>query len=181
MLPQRIIADLESALEPDDLVISDVGAHKLWVAKRMATRRPNTVIISNGFAAMGIGLPGAIAAKLARPDRRVVTVTGDGGLLMNVQELETAVRLGLAFVVLIFRDDGYGVIRWKQERQFGRTAGVELGNPDFVALARAFGCEGVTITAAKDLRPALDRALTARVPVLIDCPVDYRENDRLTE
>ena len=181
VLPQRIIADLESALEPDDLVISDVGAHKLWVAKRMATRRPNTVIISNGFAAMGIGLPGAIAAKLARPDRRVVTVTGDGGLLMNVQELETAVRLGLAFVVLIFRDDGYGVIRWKQERQFGRTAGVEFGNPDFVALARAFGCEGVTITAAKDLRPALDRALTARVPVLIDCPVDYRENDHLTE
>jgi acetolactate synthase-1/2/3 large subunit len=171
---------LESALEPDDLVISDVGAHKLWVAKRLSTRRPNTVIISNGFAAMGIGLPGAIAAKLARPERRVVTVTGDGAFLMNVQELETAVRLGLAFVVLIFRDDGYGVIRWKQERQFGRTAGVEFGNPDFVALAHAFGCEGVKITAAKELRPVLERALTARVPVLIDCPVDYRENDRLT-
>ena len=179
LLPQRIIADLESALEPDDLVISDVGAHKLWVAKRLATRRPNTVIISNGFAAMGIGLPGAIAAKLARPECRVVTVTGDGAFLMNVQELETAVRLGLSFVVLIFRDDGYGVIRWKQERQFGRTAGVEFGNPDFVALAHAFGCEGVKITAAKELRPALERALTARVPVLIDCPVDYRENDRL--
>ena len=113
LLPQRIIADLESALEPDDLVISDVGAHKLWVAKRLSTRRPNTVIISNGFAAMGIGLPGAIAAKLARPERHVVTVTGDGAFLMNVQELETAVRLGLSFVVLIFRDDGYGVIRWK--------------------------------------------------------------------
>jgi acetolactate synthase I/II/III large subunit len=162
-------------------VISDVGAHKLWVATRLAARRPNTVIISNGFAAMGIGLPGAIAATLARPERRVVTVTGDGALLMNVQELETAVRLGLAFVVLIFRDDGYGVIRWKQQRQFGRTAGVEFGNPDFVALARAFGCEGVKIAAAKELRPALERALTARVPVLIDCPVDYRENDRLAE
>jgi acetolactate synthase-1/2/3 large subunit len=181
VLPQRIIADLEAVREPDDLVISDVGAHKLWVAKRFHARRPNTVIISNGFAAMGIGLPGAIAAKLARPERRVVTVTGDGGFLMNVQELETATRLGLAFVVLIFRDDGYGVIRWKQERQFGRTAGVEFGNPDFVALARAFGCEGVRIEAAKELRPALAAALGASRPVLIDCPVDYRENDRLAE
>ena len=142
MLPQRIIADLESVLRPDDLVISDVGAHKLWVAKRFRARVPNTVIISNGFAAMGIGLPGAIAAKLARPAQRVVTVTGDGALLMNIQELETAVRLGVAFVVLVFRDNGYGVIRWKQEHQFGRTAGVEFGNPDFVALAHAFGCEG---------------------------------------
>jgi acetolactate synthase-1/2/3 large subunit len=181
VLPQRIIADLESVLAPDDVVVSDVGAHKLWVAKRLATRKPNTVIISNGFAAMGIGLPGAIAAKLARPERRVVTVTGDGAFLMNVQELETAVRLRLAFVVLIFRDDGYGVIRWKQERQFGRTAGVEFGNPDFVALARSFGCEGVKITAAKELRPALERALAATVPFLIDCPVDYRQNDHLGE
>jgi acetolactate synthase-1/2/3 large subunit len=181
LLPQRIIADLQAALRPDDVVISDVGAHKLWVAKRLAAREPNTVIISNGFAAMGIGVPGAIAAKLARPERRVVTVTGDGGFLMNVQELETAVRLRLGFVVLILRDDGYGVIRWKQERQFGRTAAVEFGNPDFVALARAFGCDGVTITAAKELRPALDRALTATRPVLIDCPVDYRENDRLAD
>ena len=181
LLPQRIIADLESALAPDDLVISDVGAHKLWVAKRFRARVPNTVIISNGFAAMGIGLPGAIAAKLALPERRVVAVTGDGGFLMNVQELETAVRLGLALVVLIFRDDGYGVIRWKQARQFGRTAGVDFGNPDFVALARAFGCEGVRIDAAKELRPALEGALRAEAPVLIDCPVDYRENDRLAE
>jgi acetolactate synthase-1/2/3 large subunit len=110
-----------------------------------------------------------------------VAVTGDGGLLMNIQELETAVRLELGFVVLIFRDDGYGVIRWKQERQFGRTAGVDFGNPDFVALAHAFGCEGVRVNAANDLRPALEAALRARGPVLIDCPVDYRENDRLAE
>ena len=181
LLPQRIIADLEAVLRPDDIVISDVGAHKLWVAKRLGARKPNTVIISNGFAAMGIGLPGAIAAKLARPESRVVTVTGDGGLLMNVQELETAVRLKLALVVLVFRDDGYGVIRWKQQRQFGRTAGVEFGNPDFVALARAFGCDGVRINAASELRPALERALASSLPVVIDCPVDYRENDRLLE
>jgi acetolactate synthase-1/2/3 large subunit len=181
LLPQRILEDLETALRPDDLVISDVGAHKLWVAKRFRARLPNTVIISNGFAAMGIGLPGSIAAKLAQPERRVVAVTGDGGLLMNIQELETAVRLRLAFVVLIFRDDGYGVIRWKQQRQFGRTAGVDFGNPDFVVLAHAFGCEGVRIKAATELRPALEHALQASVPVLIDCPVDYRENDRLAE
>ena len=111
----------------------------------------------------------------------MVAVTGDGGLLMNIQELETAMRLRLAFVVLIFRDDGYGVIRWKQQKQFGRTAGVEFGNPDFVVLAHAFGCEGVRIKAATELRPALDHALQASVPVLIDCPVDYRENDRLAE
>src|SRR5437773_1139229 len=123
----------------------------------------------------------AIAAKLAQPERRVVAVTGDGGLLMNIQELETAVRLGLGFVVLIFRDDGYGVIRWKQERQFGHTAGVDFGNPDFVALARAFGCAGARVNAAKELAPALADALRATVPVLIDCPVDYRENDRLAE
>jgi acetolactate synthase I/II/III large subunit len=181
LLPQRILADLESALKPDDLVISDVGAHKLWVAKRFRARVPNTVIISNGFAAMGIGLPGAIAAKLAQPERHVVAVTGDGGFMMNLQELETAIRLGLAFTVLIFRDDGYGVIRWKQERQFGRTTGVDFGNPDFIALAQAFGCEGVRINAAKELPPALENARRATVPVLIDCPVDYRENDRLAE
>jgi len=109
LLPQRIIADLEAALEPEDLVISDVGAHKLWVATRYRARLPNTVIISNGFAAMGIGLPRAIAAKLALPERRVVAVTGDGGLLMSIQDLETAVRLRLGFGVLIFRDDGYGL------------------------------------------------------------------------
>jgi acetolactate synthase I/II/III large subunit len=181
VLPQRVIADLEAVLRPDDLLISDVGAHKLWVAKHFHAQLPNTVMISNGFAAMGIALPGAIAAKLAQPHRRVIAVTGDAGLLMNIQELETATRLGVSFAVLIFRDDGYGVIRWKQQREFGRTAGVDFGNPDFVALARAFGCDGVRIGAAKELRAALEVALGARAPVLIDCPVDYRENDRLTE
>ena len=181
VLPQRAMADLEAALAPEDLVISDVGAHKLWVAKAYGARLPNTVIISNGFAAMGIGLPGAIAAKLALPDRRVVTVTGDGGFLMNVQELETARRLGLAFVVLVLRDDGYGVIRWKQQKRFGRTAGVDLGNPDLVALAQSFGCRGIRVESAAGLRPALEAALASDVPALVDCPIDYAENDRLAE
>jgi len=179
--PRQVLADLQAALSPDDLVISDVGAHKLWVAKAYGARRPNTVIISNGFAAMGIALPGAIAATLARPSRRVVAVAGDGGFLMNVQELETARRLGLAFVVLIFHDGGYGVIRWKQQRRFGRVSGVDFGNPDFVRLAEAFGCRGIRIESAEDLRPALGAALQASVPMLIDCPVDYAENDRLIE
>jgi acetolactate synthase-1/2/3 large subunit len=175
------MADLEAVLAPEDLVVSDVGAHKLWVAKAYGARLPNTVLISNGYAAMGIGLPGAIAAKLAEPGRRVVTVTGDGGLLMNVQELETARRLGVALVVLVMRDDGYGVIRWKQQKRFGRTAGVDLGNPDLVALAEAFGCRGFRVESAAGLRPALEAALASPGPALVDCPVDYAENDRLAE
>jgi acetolactate synthase-1/2/3 large subunit len=181
LLPQRILSDLEAVLGPEDLVISDVGAHKLWVARCYGARLPNTVIISNGFAAMGIGLPGAIAAKLVFPQRRVVTVTGDGGFLMNVQELETARRLGLPLVALIFRDDGYGSIRWKQEQRFRRTAGVEFGNPDFVRLAEAFGCRGFRVETAGQLSPILREALAHTGPALIDCPVDYRENDRLGE
>ncbi len=181
LLPQRVLADLEALLSPEDLVISDVGAHKLWVAKYYGARLPNTVIISNGFAAMGIGLPGAIAAKLVLPQHRVVTVTGDGGFLMNVQELETATRLRLPLVVLIFRDDGYGSIRWKQVQRFQRTAGVEFGNPDFVRLAEAFGCWGSRVNSAAQLTPTLKQALAHPSPAVIDCPVDYRENDRLVE
>ena len=177
--PQRILKDLRAQMGREDILISDVGTHKLWIARTYPAYEPNTVLISNGFAAMGIGLPGAIAAKLARPDRRVAVVTGDGGFLMNVQELETARRLGLAFVVVVFRDDGYGVIRWKQERRFGRTAGVDFGNPDLVALAEAFDCHGTRVESAAGLRPALEAALAAPVPVVIDCPVDYSDLDRL--
>jgi acetolactate synthase-1/2/3 large subunit len=179
--PQRLIHELRRVLAPHDILISDVGAHKLWVARLFQAEEPNTVIISNGFAAMGIGLPGAIAAKLLHPERRVVAVVGDGGLLMNIQELETAVRLELGLVVLIFRDDAYGVIRWKQLSRYGRESGVEFGNPDFVALARAFGCRGVRVEAADELQPALESAFTGRGPCLIDVPVDYRENLKLTE
>ncbi|MGH7324248.1 MAG: acetolactate synthase large subunit [Candidatus Rokuibacteriota bacterium] len=179
--PQRILHDLRKVLGPHDIVISDVGAHKLWVARLFQAEEPNTVIISNGFAAMGIALPGAIAAKLLHPDRRVVAVVGDGGFLMNVQELETAVRLELDVVVVIFRDDAYGVIRWKQWQRYGRESGVQFGNPDFVALAQAFGCRAARVEAAGELVPALESALTGRGPCLVDVPVDYRENIRLAE
>jgi acetolactate synthase-1/2/3 large subunit len=179
--PQRVLHDLRRVLGPHDVVVSDVGAHKLWVARLFQAQEPNTVLISNGFAAMGIGLPGAIAAKLLDPQRRVVAVVGDGGFLMNVQELETAARLELPVVVLIFRDDAYGVIRWKQLTRYGRESGVAFGNPDFVALARSFGWDGVRVEAADELLPALQGALAGRRPCLLDVPVDYRENLRLTE
>jgi acetolactate synthase-1/2/3 large subunit len=179
--PQRVLHDLRQALTPHDIVISDVGAHKLWVARMFPAGEPNTVIISNGYAAMGIALPGAIAAKLLHPERRVVAVAGDGGFLMNVQELETAVRLGLAIVIVLFRDDAYGVIRWKQVSRYGRESGVAFGNPDFVRLAEAFGCRGLRVQAADELRPALESALAGKGPCIIDVPVDYRENHRLAE
>jgi acetolactate synthase-1/2/3 large subunit len=179
--PQRVLHDLRRVLGPADIVVSDVGAHKLWVARLYQAVEPNTVIISNGYAAMGIALPGALAAKLAFPDRKVVAVAGDGGFVMNCQELETAVRLGLAVAVVIFRDDAFGSIRWKQLTRYGRESGVAFGNPDFVRLAESFGCRGIRVEAAEDLAPALEAALASPVPCLVEVPVDYRENIRLTE
>src|SRR5690606_31799576 len=142
---------------------------------------PNTCIISNGFASMGIGVPGAVAAQLLFPSKRVVVVTGDGGFLMNSQELETVVRLQLPVIVLIWRDDGYGVIRWKQIVNFSRTSSVNFANPDFVAYARAYGALGFRVEGPSELMPILQEALNSRRPAIIDCPVDYEENLRLSE
>jgi len=179
--PQRAIADLRAALGPDDIVVSDVGAHKVWVARLYQAYEPNTVIISNGFAAMGISVPGAIAAKLVHPERKVVALCGDGGFLMNSQELETAKRIGANITVVIWRDDGYGLIDWKQRNEFGRPFGVEFGNPDFVAYAESFGIAGYRPSSAADLLPTLRRALDVDGPSLVEIPIDYRENLRLTE
>ncbi len=179
--PQKAIADLRRALGPDDIVVSDVGAHKIWVARLYQAYQPNTVIISNGFAAMGISLPGAIAAKLIHPERRVVALCGDGGFLMNSQELETARRIGANVTVVIWRDDGYGLIDWKQRNEFGRPFGVEFGNPDFVAYAESFGIAGFRVATSADLYPTLMRALDVPGPTLVEVPIDYRENLRLTE
>jgi len=179
--PQRAIADLRRALGPSDIVVSDVGAHKIWVARLYQAYEPNTVIISNGLAAMGISLPGAIAAKLVHPDRRVVALCGDGGFLMNSQELETAKRIGANVTVVVWRDDGYGLIDWKQRNEFGRPFGVEFGNPDFVDYARSFGIAGFRPASSADLYPTLMRALEVDGPALVEVPIDYRENLRLTE
>ncbi len=179
--PQRALYELRRALGPEDIVVSDVGAHKIWVARLYQAYEPNTVIISNGFAAMGISVPGAIAAKLVHPDRKVVALCGDGGFLMNSQELETAKRIGANIVVVVWRDDGYGLIDWKQRTEFGKPFGVEFGNPDFVAYAQSFGIAGFRPTSADDLYPTLMKALEVDGPALVEVPIDYRENLRLTE
>ena len=179
--PQRAVAELRRALDPSDIVVSDVGAHKVWVARLFQAYEPNTVIISNGFAAMGIALPGAIAAKLVHPDRKVVALCGDGGFLMNSQELETAKRIGANITVVIWRDDGYGLIDWKQRNEFGRPFAVEFGNPDFVAYARSFGLAGFRAESAQELGGVLRRALDHDGTSVVDIPIDYRENLRLTE
>jgi acetolactate synthase-1/2/3 large subunit len=179
--PQRAIADLRRALGPKDIVVSDVGAHKVWVARLYQTYEPNTVIVSNGFAAMGISVPGAIAAKLVHPDRQVVALTGDGAFMVNSQELETARRAGTNIKVVICRDDGYGLIDWKQRNEFGRPFAVEFGNPDFVRYAESFGIAGFRPESAADLYPTLMRALECDGPAVVDVPIDYRENLRLTE
>lgn len=178
--PQRVLADLRAALAADDIVISDVGAHKVWLARLFPCLQPNTCIISNGFAAMGMAVPGAVAAKLVHPHRRVVAVTGDGGFLMNSQELETAARLETPFVVLVFNDRSYGLIRWKQMQQFGRPAFVDFNNPDLVKYAESFGANGYRIEAADELAPVLRTALSSNQLTIIDCPVDATENLRLT-
>jgi len=181
--PQKLIYDLRQVMGPEDIIISDVGAHKMWIARHYHGERPNTCIISNGFAAMGIALPGAIAAKLVHPDRNVVAVTGDGGFMMNCQELETALRVGTPFVTLIFNDGGYGLIEWKQQNHFGvgESAFIKFGNPDFVKFAESMGLKGYRVTSTADLIPTLKTALAQDVPTVIDCPVDYGENLRFTQ
>ncbi len=179
--PQKIIWDLRTAMDLDDIVVCDVGAHKMWMARMFRCEHPNTCIISNGFAAMGIAVPGAIAAKLARPERKVVAVTGDAGFLMNAQEIETAVRLKLPLVILIWNDDGYGLIKWKQLNRFGRPSHVDFNNPDFIGFAESFGARGYRIERAADLLPTLQKALADEAVSIIDCPVDYRENLKLTQ
>ncbi|MBE9046487.1 acetolactate synthase large subunit [Pleurocapsales cyanobacterium LEGE 10410] len=179
--PQKIIYDLRQVMAPEDIVISDVGAHKMWMARHYHSDCPNTCIISNGFAAMGIAIPGAMAAKLVHPERKVVAVTGDGGFMMNCQELETALRVKTPFVTLIFNDNGYGLIEWKQINQFGHSTSTDFGNPDFVKFAESMGLKGYRVESAADLIPTLQKALADNVPSVIDCPVDYEENLRFSQ
>ncbi|MCT7950040.1 acetolactate synthase large subunit [Ancylothrix sp. C2] len=179
--PQKLIYDLRQVMGADDVVICDVGAHKMWMARHYHCESPNTCIISNGFAAMGIAIPGAMAAKLVYPDKNIVAVTGDGGFMMNCQELETALRVGTPFVTIIFNDGGYGLIEWKQQNQLGRSAFTQFTNPDFVKFAESMGLKGYRIESTADFIPMLKDALTQSVPSVIDCRVDYRENLRFTQ
>ena len=181
MKPQRVLIDVRKAMRPGDILLSDVGAHKMWIARHYNCYKPKTCLISNGFATMGFSLPGALAAKLVSPDKRVLVVTGDGGFMMNSQELETAVREHLPFVVLVFVDGGYGLIKWKGMDKFGETHYCDFTNPDWVAYAEAMHCKGYRITAADDLLPTLEDAFRQEVPALIECPIDYAENGKLTQ
>lgn len=181
ILPQKIIWDLRTAMASQDIAISDVGSHKMWMARLFRCDLPNTCIISNGFAGMGIAVPGAVSAKLANPDKAVVAVTGDAGFMMNSQEIETALRCDVPIVILIWNDSQYGLIEWKQQRRFGRSAYVDFKNPDFVTYAQSFGATGVRIEETAALLPELKKALKANTVTVIDCPVDYSENDRLTQ
>ncbi|MBT2687375.1 acetolactate synthase large subunit [Bacillus sp. ISL-47] len=179
--PQKMISDLREVLNDDDIVISDVGAHKMWMARMYHTYEPHTCLISNGLASMGIAVPGAIAAKMAHPDKNVVAVCGDGAFQMSSAELETAKRLDLPIVILLWRDEGYGLIEWKQLNEFNRSSHVKFGNPDFIQLAKSYGFEAIEIQDTNELKSSLEKAVGMNKPVLIDCPVDYSENMKLTE
>ena len=179
--PQKIICDLRKVLNPEDVVISDVGAHKMWMARMYQAEKGNTCIISNGFASMGIGVPGAIAAKLVNPKATALTVTGDAGFLMNSQEIETALRIGAAIVILVWNDSEYGLIKWHQMRKLGRPSHIDFTNPDLVKYAESFGAKGYRVTKADELVPILKQAIADDTVVVIDCPVDYSENMKLTE
>jgi acetolactate synthase-1/2/3 large subunit len=179
--PQKVLWDVRQALGPSDILLSDVGAHKLWIGRYYACNEPNTCLITNGFCSMGFALPGALAAKLVYPDRKVLAICGDGGFLMNVQELETATRIGVAPVIMIWEDGGYGLVSWKQDQEYGRHAPMSFGNPDFVKLAEAFGWNGHRVENAAELAGTIDRAFQSGEPSIIAVPIDYRENVLLTE
>ncbi|MFF3054913.1 acetolactate synthase large subunit [Streptomyces sp. NPDC057909] len=181
LVPQRVVADVRAALDREDIVLVDTGAGKMWMARLYPAYESNTCLVSNGLSAMGFALPGAIAAKLARPERKVLAMMGDGSFLMNSQELETAVREHVPLAVLVLVDGGYGLITWKMELELGRHSHTRFTNPDLVAYAESFGARGHLIKAADELLPVLRRALEEDAVSVIACPIDYSENLRLTD
>jgi acetolactate synthase I/II/III large subunit len=173
MRPARVLSDLRRALGRADVLVSDVGLHKLWIGRVFPAHEPGTVLIANGLAGMGFALPTAIAAKLVHPGRKVVTVSGDGGFLMNNQELETAVRLKTPVVNIIWENQQFGSIVWKQDNKFGRHFGVDFGPVDFVKLAEAFGAAAWRVTSAAEFSQRLEQALALDIPSVIVVPIDY--------
>src|SRR5436190_17171134 len=180
-LPPRALLEIREALDPGDILVSDVGLHKLWIGRTFPAFEPNTVLIANGLAGMGFAVPAAIAAKLVEPERKVVAVSGDGGFLMNCQELETAMRLGTAFVNVVWENGQYGSIVWKQEARFGRHFGTDFSNPDFVRLAESFGLPAWRCNSIVEYRDRLRAALDLDVPSLIALPVDYSVDIAIAE
>jgi acetolactate synthase-1/2/3 large subunit len=179
--PQKVLWDVREAMGPNDILLSDVGAHKMWIARYYQCHEPNTCLIPNGFCSMGFALPGVIAANLVHPDRKVLAICGDAGFMMNMQEMETAQRLGSDITVLVWEDRAYGLIAWKQQGEFGRHTDLSFGNPDWMKLADAFDWYGHYVENSADLAATLRRALDESGPSLVVVPIDYRENMLLTE
>ena len=176
LLPQEIVCHVRKALAEDDIVTLDNGIYKLWFSRLYRTYKPNTFILDNALATMGAGLPAAIAAKLVHPEQRVLAVVGDGGFMMNAQELETAVRLNITVVVLILNDNAFGFIKWKQENMGFRSFGLDYTNPDFARFAESHGAVGMTVKKGDDLAEVLKKAFELRKVVVIECPIDYTPN-----
>jgi acetolactate synthase-1/2/3 large subunit len=179
--PQKALWDVRQVMGANDILLSDVGAHKMWIARHYQCHEPNTCLIPNGFCSMGFALPGAIAAGIVYPDRRILAIAGDAGFLMNVQEMETAVRIGSNIVVMVWEDHEYGLIAWKQETHFGHHTDLSFGNPDWTLLAKSFGWNGHFVNNAADLTTTLDKAFDEKGPSLVVIPIDYRENPLLTK
>jgi len=179
--PQKVLADVRKVMGRQDILISDVGAHKMWIARQYQCYEPNTCLIPNGFCSMGFALPASIGASLVYPKRQILAVCGDAGFMMNMQEMETAKRLNSNIVVMVWEDNAYGLIVWKQENQFGRHTDLAFGNPDWLLLARAFGWHGHLVCNSLELQVVLKRAFAESGPSLILVPIDYRENMLLTE
>ena len=179
--PQKVLWDVRQVMGPEDILLSDVGAHKMWIARHYQCHEPNTCLIPNGFCSMGSALPGAIAAGLVLPQRRIIAISGDAGFLMNVQEMETARRLDSNIVAMVWEDKEYGLIAWKQQSQFGTHTDLSFGNPDWLKLADSFGWKGHFVDNSKDLAATLEKAFKERGPSLVVVPIDYRENMKLTE
>jgi acetolactate synthase-1/2/3 large subunit len=177
--PSRLVSDVRKAMPSDGIIALDNGVYKIWFARNYKAHQPNTVLLDNALASMGAGLPSAMAARLVYPERRVMAVCGDGGFMMNSQELETAVRLKMNLVILILRDDAFGMIKWKQTGMGFETFGLDFGNPDFVQYARSYGAHGHRVESAGDLLPLMEKCHTRTGVHLIDCPVDYSDNDRI--
>jgi acetolactate synthase-1/2/3 large subunit len=181
LAPQRIVADTRAALDRADVVLVDTGAVKMWMGRLYPTYEPNTCLISNGLSTMAFALPGALGVKLAKPDRKVLAVMGDGAFLMNSQEIETAVRERIPLIVLIWEDSAYGLIEWKMDLELGEHSNVAFTNPDVVKYADSFGAKGYRLSSADELLPTLRAALQEDAVSIIACPVDYSENLRLTD
>ncbi|EKE84709.1 acetolactate synthase large subunit [Idiomarina xiamenensis] len=179
MLPQRLVQDVRTVMPDDGIIALDNGIYKIWFARNYPARQPNTVLLDNALASMGAGLPSAIAAKLVHPERQVVAICGDGGFMMNSQEIETAVRLGMDLVVVILNDSGYGMIKWKQQHMGLHDYGLDFGNPDFVKYAQAYGAIGHRLQSSDEMIPLMKHCQQAGGVHIIDVPVDYSENNRL--